>query len=344
MSALELPWPAGPVELAAPPVAAARPCVVVNPRSFRAARGLAAKAVALAEQHGAQVLQVEGMASLSAGIAQVLARRQGVVMVLAGDGTVHAVVEQLALQAQGAWLPDLVVLPGGRSNMTAKDLSPQGDALSLLQRALVKCRDQGWTAASVAERDALRIEQAGSPPRYGFFVGAALVDSVIRATHQHRARGSGALRTGHASSLWSVARLGLLALVGRSGLACPQLSVAAQTAAGTEQLQGAVRVLLATTLQHETGLFDPYADRGTGPLRLTAVSCNAPRFWRALPRILSGRFLPWMNHEQGYLSGRFERISVTGVAGYALDGEEYDTDPALPLTLSAGPRLRFLLP
>jgi len=318
-----------------------RPCLIVNPRSFRASRGLAERAIALAEQHGADVLRFETMAALSEGLDGLLARRQQPLMVLAGDGTVHAIVEQLARQPSGAWLPELLLLPGGRSNMTAKDLSPQGDAMTLLARALQRCRERSWTSASRAELSPLCIEQAGSPPRLGFFVGAALVDSVIRATHERREGGTGQLRSGHLSTPWILLRLGVLALFGRSGLACPVLAL---EASGGERLQGAVRVVLATTLQHAQGLFNPYAERGAGPLRLTAVAHSAPGFWRRLPRILTGRFGPGMGTEQGYLSGRFERVSVTGLSGYALDGEEYDTDPALPVTFSAGPRLRFLLP
>ena len=44
------------------------------------------------------------------------------------------------------------------------------------------------------------------------------------------------------------------------------------------------------------------------------------------------------------LSGRSERVEITGLLGYALDGEEYDTDPVRPVFITAGPRLRFLLP
>ena len=51
-----------------------------------------------------------------------------------------------------------------------------------------------------------------------------------------------------------------------------------------------MRLLLATTLLHRTGPLDPYAPRGDGPLRLTAVTAGARRFWPALPRLLTGRY------------------------------------------------------
>jgi hypothetical protein len=51
-----------------------------------------------------------------------------------------------------------------------------------------------------------------------------------------------------------------------------------------------------------------------------------------------------MTPERGYLSGRCEGVQISGLAGYMLDGEPFDADPTRPVTLSAGPRLRFLRP
>ena len=41
-----------------------------------------------------------------------------------------------------------------------------------------------------------------------------------------------------------------------------------------------------------------------GPLRLTAVTAGARRFWPALPRLLTGRYSAAMTPDNGYLSGR----------------------------------------
>ena len=61
------------------PVIAAEPsapaCLIVNPRSFSASRGLAEKAVALARSHHAEVVVVTAPAELTAAIESILARR-----------------------------------------------------------------------------------------------------------------------------------------------------------------------------------------------------------------------------------------------------------------------------
>ncbi|MDO9314966.1 MAG: diacylglycerol kinase family protein [Burkholderiaceae bacterium] len=313
------------------------PCLIVNPRSFSASRGLAASASALALSQGAEVVTVDGPASLRAAVESILARRQRTVMMLAGDGTVCAIVDQLSNLLPGAWTPDLLILPGGRTNLTAADLGTGGHALATLKRALSNTADPRRRSV-VEERCALRIEQSPAPARHGFFLSAALIDSATRQCHQRRTDRDehGALTT-----LSYLLKLGVLALFGRSGLECPTLSVDAGER-GTQQ--GRVRLLMATTLMHRKGLFNPYAPRGQGDVRMMSVSRDAPGVWRSLPRLLTGRYSKAMNAEKGYLSGRCEHVQITGLTGYMLDGEPFDADPTRPVTITAGPRLRFLKP
>ena len=330
--------PSGPATVpAAAAEAPAAPCLIVNPLSFRASRGLAAAASAVAAAHGAEVIRVDTPASIGAAVDSVLAHRRRHVIVLGGDGTVREIVDRLAQLPVGHWLPDLLVLPGGRSNLTSADLVPRGKALATLRRALSSARDGHWDAA-VVERMPLCVAQAPAPLRYGFFVGGAAVDGVVRFAQDYRYSGTAGSRSGHLTTPWVLLKLAALGLVGRSGLRSPALHVDAGAAGSVSE---PVRLLLVTTLLHRTGLFDPYAARGTGDLRLTAVTRRARHFWLALPRLLAGRYSKAMNVDSGYLSGRCERVQITGLAGYVLDGERFDTDPARPVVITPGPRLRF---
>ena len=286
------------------------------------------------------MVSIDSPAALTAAVDSILARRQQRVMVLAGDCTVRAVIDQLACLPAGAWLPDLVVLPGGRTNLTASDLAPGTGALRALGRALAAAGSRHWDAG-VVERLTLCIEQSPAPPRYGFWVGAAVIDSVIRRTHEFRARGPGVTHAGPLSTLTSLARLATSALRGRSDIRAPLLDI---DAGGSGRLQGRARLLLATTLHHRKGLFDPYLSRSDDDLRLTAVSRRATHFWRRLPRMLTGRFSAGMTPSHGYLSGGCDHVRITGLSGYSLDGEAYDTDPGRPVVIRRGPRLRFFIP
>ena len=89
---------------------------------------------------------------------------------------------------------------------------------------------------------------------------------------------------------------------------------------------------------------DPYAARGAGELRVTPVARSAPRFRRSLPRLVTGRYSAFMNVDEGFLSGRCERPESAGLAGCTLDGGEFRADPARPLVITPGPRLRCLVP
>ncbi len=313
---------------------------MVNPLSFRAARGLAGRAIALAAASGAEVVRVRDADDVAAALEAILARRQRRVLVLAGDGTVQAVVDRLARLPPGHWLPDLLILPGGRSNLTAADLVGRGDPLATLAQALAWAGDERWDTA-IVERAPLRVAQEPAPPRFGFFLGGGAVNEVVRRAQDERRAGGGFLHTGPLGTLWILTRLAALGLVGRAGLGTPSLQV---DAGARGSVAGPVRLLLATTLLHRTGLFDPYARRGAGELRLTVVTRDARRFWRALPRLLTGRYSKTMNLDTGYLSGNCERVQVTGLAGYVLDGERFDTDPARPVVITSGARLRFFVP
>jgi hypothetical protein len=325
--------PTAPAAAVAVPV----PLLIVNPRSFRASRNqLAARAVALARTHGAQVLEADHPDPIAAGIDLAIQKGCRRIFVLAGDGTVHAIVEHLSERRHP---PELLILGGGRSNLTAADLGGSGGLLGKLEAALL--RDRQGQPFEIEDRPLLTIEQSPAPPRHGFFLAAALIDSALRHCHHWRETGRGGMRTGHQATGWSLVKLAIMGLLGRSPLPPnPELNILAENC-GT--LRGRTRVLIATTLLHRRGLFNPYADRGAGPLRLTAITESAA-FWLRFPGILMGRFNARMVPERGYLSGRCEQIEVTGLSRYALDGEKFELDPARPVVIRSGPRLSFLRP
>lgn len=315
------------------------PCLIVNPKSFRASRrGLAGRAAALAAAYGADLVAADRPDEIRAGLDASLRRGRRRVIVLSGDGTVQAIVDHLARLAE-ADRPHLLLLGGGRTNLTAADLDGTGALLDKLESVLARCRDGGDFAHT--ERFLLAVEQAPAPVRHGFFVAGGLIDEAIRACHRYRAAGTGMLRTGSVSTAWYLLREAALGVVGRATLVSPPLDIRAP---GCGSLACPARVLIATTLAHRSGLFNPYAERGAGALRLTAACARARAFWRSLPRMAMGRFADWMLPETGYLSGRCARVEVLGMRGYALDGEEFDTDPARPVVIGTGPRIGFLLP
>ncbi len=315
--------------------------LIVNPLSYSLANGrLAAQAIAVAKRHGAGVLEARGPEAIAAGLDGALARGTRRVVVLSGDGTVQAVADYLAALPAGIPQPQLLLLAGGRTNLTAADLDGRGAVLAKLDSALARSAGDPVGGFRVQHRHTLMVEQAPAPPRHGFFVAAALVDAAIRRCHHYR-QGGGWFRSSRFGTTWCLLKAAIPALRGRAPFASPELDV---DVPGRGRLRGSVRLLVATTLAHERQWFNPYAERGKGIVRLTAVAAGARRFWRSLPRLLSGRLTPAMDLDGGYLSGRCDGFTVHGLDGYTIDGQSFRTDPAREVTVRSGVRLEFLLP
>jgi diacylglycerol kinase (ATP) len=317
-------------------------CLVINPRSFTVASSrLAARAIALAKAYDAEVVEADHPLHFEAGLDAALARGARRVFVLGGDGTVQAIVDHLARRETGFAMPQLLVLGGGRTNLTAADLHGSGSALKKLESVLVRSARDPAGGFELQHRHTLVMEQTPAPPRHGFFVAGAIVDSLIRRCHQERATGSGSLRTGTHSTAWILMKEAVPALRGRAPYVFPELDLEVP---GLGRLHEPMRLLLASTLLHGNRMLDPYADRGEGILRVTAVTAGARGFWQSLPRLVTGRYSEAMNICNGYLSGRCDGFVVRGLDAYTLDGQSFRTDPARPVTVRTGPRFDFLVP
>jgi Diacylglycerol kinase catalytic domain len=315
------------------------PCLLVNPRSFRASRsGLALRAVRLAQAAGLDVHHVVDPTSLRARLDVLRERRAEQIWILAGDGTIHALAEYFA-ETHPEWSPALLLLAGGRANVVPRDIGGY-PAMPALRRALAALR--AGQPLREEHIQTLRISQPGRPPRHGFLFAGALVHEAVRLTANNRAAGGGWWRHSWFSDPFILLRWAIRTLVFRSPL--PPLPYVEARLAGSGELAGPMRALIASTLEMRNALYNPFAARGTGPVRFTAIAAAAPSMLGMLPALLKGRFKPHMDPAHGVLSGRGERVELQGINGFALDGELFTADPVLPLVLTAGVALRALRP
>jgi hypothetical protein len=324
-------------EQSMPPASANRTLILVNPRSFRMSlRGRLPRIETLARDHQVPLREVAGLSEIRQALQDALDQSVQFLVIIGGDGTVQAVISLLAELADQASRPELLVLGGGRTNYTARDIGTQDQLLSTLKLALERPEQLHHTT-----RHSLIIEHPDIKPAHGFFVAGALVDFIIQDCHRYRERGRSVLRRGHISSAWRVIQLGLLGLLGRVGYRSSHLAIQTE---GLGRLEGPVRLLLMTSLHHRRELVDPYADRGDGKIRIMAVTSTARRFWLRLPRLMRGRLKPSMRPESGYLSGRTQEVDILGIESLCLDGQEYHCDPGQTLTVRPGPAFRFMHP
>lgn len=296
-------------------------------------RNRADRLTALLKHHSLPFLAVQTAGDIERAILHALDRQVRDLIIIGGDGTLQGAATCLA-RLDKSDLPRLLMLGGGRTNYTARDLGTHKKLITTLTAAL----EQGGQFTSQRRRT-LAISQQGKPVQHGFFVAGGLVDWVIRDCHAYRAAGSGPLRTGHLSSAWRLVQLAGQALVGAGGYRAPRLIIEGP---GIDTFEHANRLLLMTTLEHANDWFVPYADRGEGAIRLSAIDHRASSFWRRLPRLLSGRYTREMTPCHGYFSQRSDGFQLLGLQSISLDGQDFNFDAQRPVSVGKGLELEFL--
>ena len=312
-------------------------CVLVNPRSFRIHGGQSLDTVNdVARAAEAPVHVVRHPEDISSALAGYQPDAPANLIVIGGDGTVQAVLSALAESTLAA-LPRILVLGGGRTNLTARDLGTHAKPLHWLKRAL-----RNPEIFSTERRTLLTVEQAASGQKlYGFFIAGAMIDQIIRDCHAYRKRHRGWLRTGHPSSAWRVLQLAAMGLAGRSSYRPPRMRIDADRLG---LLDESVRILILSSLEHRRGAINPYALRGSGDVRLTAVTQSARGLWSRMPFLLQGRLGDRQTPESGYLSGRSRKVLIRGMNAACIDGQEYEFVPDEEVLIRPGPAFDFMVP
>ena len=311
---------------------------LINPLSFRMSlRDRARRSAERVARRGGEVFEVTGLEQIEAALEEATRRAVSRLVIAGGDGTLQGTVSWLARRLDRDRLPELIVLSAGRTNYVAGDIGSRHhfpDTLEAILRA---------EPASLhpVERATLELHHPSLGQQHGFFMAGATLDEIIRYVHRWQAAKDNWWRRRHAASTLGVLSLGARWMTGRHRFEFPSLGVDCD---GLGQLEGACRFLLLTTLSHEGSLVDPYAARGRGALRMTAVGRRARGFPVRFLRLLRGAFSESMCRENGYLSGRCSEIRVRNLDRITLDGQEFDLDPGVPLEVRPGPVFRFLRP
>lgn len=308
--------------------------VILNPRSFRMGlRNRADRLTALLKHHALPFQTVQSADDIEQGVRTALDEGVTQLVIIGGDGTLQGAATWLA-RINPASCPRLLMLGGGRTNYTARDLRTHDQLITTLTAALERPEQ-----FRPLRRRTLAVHQQGLASQHGFFIAGGLIDWVIRDCHAYRAKGRGPLRTGHLSSAWRLLQLAGLAMVGAGGYRPPRLTI---EGGQIEPFEHANRLLLMTTLEHAGDWLVPYADQGEGTIRLSAVDHRARGFWRRLPRLISGRYSEAMTPSQGYLSLRGDAFRLHGLESISLDGQDFNFDPQRPVDIKTGIELEFL--
>lgn len=307
--------------------------VISNPASRHNARGgLRAVEAVLAAQPLVRHRLARTPHEIEAALAELAAAGVRCVVLNGGDGTVQAALTTLALRSPFATPPQLLVLAGGTTNMSAYDLGSHGKPLTLL-RAMLAGR------LTVTRRRVLEVREGDGTARCGFFLTAGGLPQAVRECRAFRAQNrlpgmGGALGT----AMWITGRLARL-LTGRAPIA--PLPLTLQTG-DAPAVQRDAFLLLATTQRRLALGIRPWWHNGNGPIHITTISRPARRLALALPGLLRGRPPGFATAAAGYESLSAHAFTLAPNGGYALDGEDYFPPDGSVLAARAGAEFEFL--
>jgi diacylglycerol kinase family enzyme len=256
-----------------------------------------------------------------------------IVAVNGGDGTLHVVLTAF-LEAYGDTpLPPVAILRGGTMNTIARGLGVRGTPESLLSALLLRYHtDQPmpWT-----ERSILRIE-GGEKPEYGFLFGNGLLGNFLR---EHYAAPN--------PSPFTAALLLTRAVCSAAvnGPLIQRLSAPTECEVEVDGGRWPAQRFLTVTMGTVDDIgfgFRPFYEALRHPGRMHALgfACDALGVVKCLPRI---RLAQPIRSPDVY-SAVPERVVLRSPAPmpFMVDGDFHPAGQTL--TVTVGPRIRFLLP
>ncbi len=282
------------------------------------------------------VCEAQDAASFGTAITQLLQADIDLLVIVAGDGTTHAIFGHLfAARAPADW-PLIMIVPGGTTNMTPLDLGMQGKPEPIIQRLHQYLRQP--TAPHLVQRPVLRIEQPGIPAIYGMFFAVGLVARGVKFSRSPvkqigitggiftaliMLRSLFGMLFGHQQSAWSPVTLTLTEANGRT-------------------YRGTYLFALVSALHCLLLNIRPYWGKEPEPLHVTLVDQQHKRLWRSLWPLLSGGGQV-LQEKDGYYSHNTARMTIEMDDEYIVDGELYRSAPQSPITIAATEPVTFLV-
>ncbi|MDP1558712.1 MAG: acylglycerol kinase family protein [Nitrosomonas sp.] len=258
-------------------------------------------------------------------------------VIIGGDGTIHATLSHLFATLPPAKWPVLALVPGGTTNMTSLDLGVRGKPEQVLQRL---CNYLLKPSESVlVQRAVLRVEQTGSEKIHGMFFAVGLVARGVKFSR------SSVKQLGITGSIFTILIM-LRSLAGmilgrhQTEWAPAELSI---TEANGETHKGTYLFALVSVLDRLLLGIRPYWGKAQAPLHVTTVDQQCKHLWRSLWALFSGQGHR-LKEQDGYHSCNIHTLELLMDDEYIVDGELYQaTSLNGPLRISATEPVTFLV-
>ncbi|MDP1933860.1 MAG: acylglycerol kinase family protein [Nitrosomonas sp.] len=315
---------------------------LINPMGGQTRKRQSAIQNALNEIPGIMVCEATDAITFKSAIEQLLRANIDLLVVVAGDGTTHAILGHLFKLLTPEQWPVLMVIPGGTTNMTPLDLGIQGKP----EQALHRLRDYLLkpSAPKLVLRPVLRIEQTGMTPIYGMFFAVGLVARGVKFSR------SPVKQLGITGSIFTFLIMlrsffGMIAgmLLGRPQSEWAPVNMTMTEANGRTH-QGTYLFALVSALDCLLLNIRPYWGKEPAPLHVTLVNQQPKRLWRSVWPLLSGGGQV-LQETDGYYSHNTHSLTLQMDDEYIVDGELYRSASSHePLRISATDPVTFFVP
>lgn len=250
-----------------------------------------------------------------------------------GDGTLHLAITAFVEAYGDQPLPPIAVLRGGTMNTIAGGLGISGKPSDILSALLLRYHtDQ---PLPLAERHAMKIE-GGEQPEYGFLFGNGLLSNFLE---EHYAYAEPSPLT----AAWLLARAVGSALVGGELIQRIQRPAECEVTVDGVKWPGNRYLTVAAGTVDDIGLgFRPFFEclRHPGRMHVVGFACDALTVVKALPAIWMAKPIDAPNVYSALPSKMV--IESQRAAPFMVDGDFHPAGQTI--TVSAGPKIRFILP
>ncbi len=278
--------------------------------------------------------EVTDLADIRSATRELIESGSDVLAIIGGDGTVQAVLTELMLSGQ-TW-PEVAVIPGGTTNMTAIDLHGR---LSVTQAISATLRQSARASGERArvQRPLVEVCLPQAQRQYGFCLSSGAVIAGMEHFQKNvRSRG---LRDELSASI-SVMR-GFIGLA-RGERAWTEIADTEYRLAPDAAWRKDQALLLATSLERLILGFRPWWGTQPLPLHVTAVRQAPVKLIRRAPAFVRGRTSAGLTPENGYCSDNADWLEIRPGGAVGLDGEVFPVPAGESVTAMATEPLPFL--
>ena len=315
--------------------------LIVNPKAGKKRTDGMDLAKKLEGAEGVHVSILENFDDLTGMLDEFAKHKIETLFISSGDGTVQAILTDIAERGMFKPFPKLALLPHGTTNLSSKDL---GFKLKKVgeQAAFIRAAGLGTAAKDVRQRNSIRVANpADGLVRHGFFIGngATWKGTVVCQVDVHK--------KGLMGSWATFAVLAQALFKGAFYKPDPNDDSRidrpwdmAIMADGETKAGGAQLFYMASTLQQLILGVRPFWGGASAPMRSTVVPYPPPNLLRWSWAVMMGG--ENRTPAPGAQSFCADVVEIAGDSPFVIDGEFFEPRKDEPLRLETGPVFSFV--